>query len=104
MGRVTGKRALITAAGAGIGLATALMLSREGATVWASDVDPGKLAMLNRQNGNIRTVALDVLNEKEITSWPSIWAPLTCSSIAPAMSPPVRYWIAAKRIGTSASN
>jgi 2-keto-3-deoxy-L-fuconate dehydrogenase len=68
MGRVAGKRALITAAGAGIGLATALMLSREGATVWASDVDPDKLAMLKRQDGKIHTIALDVLNQDNIAA------------------------------------
>jgi 2-keto-3-deoxy-L-fuconate dehydrogenase len=68
MGRVAGKRALITAAGAGIGLATALMLSREGATVWASDVDPDKLAMLKRQDGKIHTIALDVLNQNNIAA------------------------------------
>jgi 2-keto-3-deoxy-L-fuconate dehydrogenase len=68
MGRVAGKRALITAAGAGIGLATALMLSREGATVWASDVDQDKLAMLKRQDGKIHTIALDVLNQNNIAA------------------------------------
>jgi 2-keto-3-deoxy-L-fuconate dehydrogenase len=68
MGRVTGKRVLITAAGAGIGRSAALTLSREGATVWASDIDPAKLDILKRQDAAIRTVALDVLNEMEITS------------------------------------
>jgi 2-keto-3-deoxy-L-fuconate dehydrogenase len=68
MGRVTGKRVLITAAGAGIGHAAALMLSREGATVWASDIDTGKLEVLKRHNGSIRTVTLDVLNQVEITA------------------------------------
>jgi 2-keto-3-deoxy-L-fuconate dehydrogenase len=68
MGRVAGKRALITAAGAGIGLATALMLSREGATVWAGDVDPDKLAMLKRRDDKIHTIALDVLNQNNIAA------------------------------------
>ena len=68
MGRVKGKQVLITAAGAGIGYAAASMLAREGATVWASDIDTDKLKILKRQNGNIRVVDLDVLNHKEITS------------------------------------
>lgn len=68
MGRVTGKRVLITAAGAGIGHAAALMLSREGATVWATDIEINKLELLKRQDSNIRIVALDVLNNLEIMS------------------------------------
>jgi 2-keto-3-deoxy-L-fuconate dehydrogenase len=44
------------------------MLSREGATVWASDVDPDKLAMLKRQDGKIHTIALDVLNQNNIAA------------------------------------
>ena len=42
-GRLEGKRALITAAGQGIGRATAEMFAAEGAEVFATDVDPGLL-------------------------------------------------------------
>ncbi|MCB9957434.1 MAG: SDR family oxidoreductase [Rhodospirillaceae bacterium] len=38
-GRLAGKRALVTAAGAGIGRATAAAFAREGATVRATDID-----------------------------------------------------------------
>ncbi len=38
MGRLEGKRALVTAAGAGIGRATALLFAREGADVCATDL------------------------------------------------------------------
>jgi len=44
MGRLTGKRALVTAAGAGIGRASALAFAAEGAQVVASDIDAGALA------------------------------------------------------------
>ena len=37
--RLKGKTALITAAGQGIGRATALAMAAEGATVWATDVN-----------------------------------------------------------------
>ena len=39
-GRLAGKTALITAAGQGIGRATALAMASEGATVFATDVNP----------------------------------------------------------------
>lgn len=39
MGRLTGKTCLITAAGQGIGRATALAFLAEGATVWATDIN-----------------------------------------------------------------
>ncbi|MBJ6126436.1 SDR family oxidoreductase [Microvirga splendida] len=43
MNRLQGKTALVTAAGQGIGRAIAEAFLREGATVWATDLDVGKL-------------------------------------------------------------
>jgi 2-keto-3-deoxy-L-fuconate dehydrogenase len=62
MGRVQGKKILITAAGNGIGRASALMLAREGGTVWATDCDAGALESLRREDGRINTAVLDVLD------------------------------------------
>ena len=47
-GRLKGKVAVVTAAGQGIGRAIAEAYVREGATVWATDVDPAKLRDLRR--------------------------------------------------------
>jgi len=46
MGRLTGKRALVTAAGQGIGRASALAMAAEGAEVFATDVNAAALADL----------------------------------------------------------
>jgi len=56
MGRLAGKRALITAAGAGIGRATAEAFAREGAAVIATDIDAGALNTLS----GIDAAVLDV--------------------------------------------
>ncbi len=45
-GRLGGKVAFITAAGQGMGRAAALAFAREGATVWATDVNPAGLESL----------------------------------------------------------
>jgi NAD(P)-dependent dehydrogenase (short-subunit alcohol dehydrogenase family) len=63
--RLKDKVCLVTAAGQGIGAATARAFAREGATVWATDVDEGKLAGLGGVAG-IRTGRLDVLDKAAI--------------------------------------
>ena len=63
--RLQGKTALVTAAGQGIGHASALALAAEGAQVWATDVDE---RLLERYAGveRIRTARLDVLDAAAI--------------------------------------
>jgi 2-keto-3-deoxy-L-fuconate dehydrogenase len=63
--RLQGKTALVTAAGQGIGRASALAMAAEGAEVWATDVDA---ALLERYAGvaNVRTARLDVLDRAAI--------------------------------------
>jgi 2-keto-3-deoxy-L-fuconate dehydrogenase len=63
--RLQGKTALVTAAGQGIGQASALALAAEGAQVWATDVNE---ALLGRYAGvpNVKTARLDVLDKAAI--------------------------------------
>jgi NAD(P)-dependent dehydrogenase (short-subunit alcohol dehydrogenase family) len=63
--RLQGKRALVTAAGAGMGHAAALAFAREGAQVVATDVKAEALATIAKTPG-IRTARLDVLDAKAV--------------------------------------
>lgn len=59
-GRLSGKRAIVSAAGQGIGRASAVLFAREGATVHAVDINAATLATLAGEAPNIRTTVLDV--------------------------------------------
>jgi 2-keto-3-deoxy-L-fuconate dehydrogenase len=65
-GRLTGKTAVITAAGQGIGRATALLFSEEGATVWATDINDAALKSLAEERPQIRTGRLDVRDSRAV--------------------------------------
>ena len=67
--RLNGKRALITAAGQGIGKATALAMAAEGAHVFASDVNTKTLKELSDEAANVGTLEifeLDVLSKNSV--------------------------------------
>src|SRR5579863_6992263 len=66
-GRLAGKSALITAAGQGIGRATAIAMAGEGAEVLATDIDGDALDTL-RGIANISTRRLDVLDDAEVAT------------------------------------
>lgn len=67
-GRLAGKRALVTAAGQGIGRATALAFAREGATVWATDINLEALAALKASSPGIETRRLDVRDSEDVAA------------------------------------
>ncbi|MBL4916353.1 SDR family oxidoreductase [Szabonella alba] len=60
MGRLAGKTAFVTAAGQGIGRASALALVREGAKVIATDINPETLASLKAEAPTIETRIFNV--------------------------------------------
>ena len=66
--RLDGKHCLLTAAGAGIGRATALAFAREGAQVLATDIDGTALQSLRAESSAVRTAALDVTDPAQITA------------------------------------
>ena len=64
--RLKNKRILITAAGQGIGLSTALAFANECAEVVATDINPDTLNSLSNENPRIKTRLLDVSKPEEI--------------------------------------
>ena len=61
-GRLNGKRVLVTAAGQGIGRASALAMAAEGAQVFATDVNSAALETLQ----GVESFALDVRDEASV--------------------------------------
>ena len=66
--RLKGKTALVTAAGQGIGYASVMAMVAEGATVWATDINP---TLLERFKGHdtIHTHGLDVMDKAAIKAF-----------------------------------
>src|SRR6202034_4536975 len=64
--RLKGKRAFVTAAAVGIGRACALAFAREGATVFATDIDETKLALLTKE-GIAEVARLDARDTEAVT-------------------------------------
>ena len=58
-GRLEGKKIIVTAAGQGIGKATAIAFHNEGAQVTATDLNDKTLADLNKEYPNIKVQKLD---------------------------------------------
>ena len=67
MGRLAGKRVLMSAAGQGIGRASALMMVAEGAKVFATDINADTLAQLKADaKGDIEVFEMNVLDQDAI--------------------------------------
>ncbi len=65
-GRLEEKKTLITAAGQGIGRASALAYAHEGARVLATDINPDSLASLKEESPEIEICPLDITDPQAI--------------------------------------
>ena len=65
-GRLEGKKIIVTAAGQGIGKATAIAFNNEGADVIATDLNDKTLADLNKEYPNIKVNTLDSTDNNAI--------------------------------------
>jgi len=65
-GRLEGKKIIVTAAGQGIGKATAIAFHNEGASVTATDLNDKTLANLNKEYPNIKVQTLDSTDNNAI--------------------------------------
>jgi 2-keto-3-deoxy-L-fuconate dehydrogenase len=80
--RLKNKTCLVTAAGQGIGRASALAMAAEGAQVWATDVNASLLAAYEGV-ANVRAMPLDVLDkgaiQKVVAQMPAIDVLFNCA-------------------------
>jgi len=83
--RLNGKTALVTAAGQGIGHASVLALAKEGAQVWATDVNEKLLERFAGVAG-IESAKLDVLDKSAIDAFAKTLPPLDILSLVVAYS------------------
>ncbi len=65
-GRLRDKSVIVTSAAQGIGRASVLAMAREGAMVWATDIQAEPLKTLEAEHANIKSFTLDVLNAEAI--------------------------------------
>ena len=64
--RLKSKNIVVTAAGQGIGRATAIAFNNEGANVIATDINDQTLETLNKEYPNIKVKNLDSTNKKAV--------------------------------------
>ena len=85
--RLKGKTALVTAAGQGIGRASAMALAADGALVWATDINANLLESY-RGAQNITAVTLDVMDKaaihKLVAEMPPIQVLFNCAGFVHA--------------------
>ena len=64
--RLENKNIVVTAAGQGIGRATAIAFSNEGANVYATDINEKTLKSLNKEHQNIKVKSLDSTDKSAV--------------------------------------
>ena len=64
--RLENKNVIITAAGQGIGRATAIAFHNEGANVIATDINEATLEILNKEYPNIKVKKLDSTDKNAV--------------------------------------
>ena len=100
VGRLEGKKALISAAGQGIGRSTLLAFAREGAQVLATDLNPDSLYLLKKEflesTTNIKTCVLDVNNLQAIQQLAEVTGAVDVLLIAPELCIMDQYWTVRK--------
>ena len=67
--RLNNKNIVVTAAAQGIGRATAIAYSKEGANVVATDINEEKLNELKAEHSNIKTEVLDSTNKEAVENF-----------------------------------
>jgi len=75
-GRLAGKTAVITAAGQGIGRASALAFAHQGASVWATDINAEALESLRREHTAIQTHLVDVTDPAAVAGLAEMTGPV----------------------------
>lgn len=85
-GRLAGKRCVVTAAGAGIGRASALAFADAGAAVVATDIDTGALVDLAAEDPRIATQYLDVTDSAAVGlfDWHATDVLFNCAGMVPS--------------------
>ena len=68
-GRLEGKNIVVTAAGQGIGKATAIAFCNEGANVFATDINQETLNILKKDNPNIDVFKLDSTDKASVENY-----------------------------------
>ncbi|MFK7870020.1 MAG: SDR family oxidoreductase [Roseobacter sp.] len=67
--RLKGKRALVTAAGQGIGRASAIAMAKEGAQVFATDINAAALSTIRDANHeNIEIFEIDAMSDESVAA------------------------------------
>ena len=76
--RLENKNIVVTAAGQGIGRATAIAFYNEGANVIATDINDKTLETLNKEYSNIKVKNLDSTNKKAIEEFSASFRKSRC--------------------------